>query len=143
LKEIFLNHNRTPSRLAREKATLQAMIEIYCRAHHGSIHHGYCQQLLDYALDRLVHCRFGKHKPTCAKCAVHCFKPYYRQQVREVMRYAGPSMLRYALGVAIRHLWLLVKPESPRVKQIRAQKIEIETQHKDAQGGSFSHSAII
>jgi len=77
---------------------------------------------------RLERCQFMPEKPVCAKCPVHCYKPYYRQQVREVMRYAGPSMLRYALGVAIRHLWLLVKPESPRVKQIRAQKIEIETQ---------------
>lgn len=101
LKEIFLNHNRTPSRLTREKATLQAMIEIYCRAHHGSIHHGYCQQLLDYALDRLVHCRFSKHKPTCAKCPVHCYKPEMREQIRTVMRYAGPRMIW-------RHPWLTI-----------------------------------
>ncbi len=63
-------------------------------------------------------------KPVCAKCPVHCYQPRYRQQVREVMRYAGPRMLTQAPAVAMRHLWLLVKPDSPRVKQIRTRKQE-------------------
>jgi len=116
--------------LNAEKETISLMLALYCRDKHGR-KEGLCEECRElelYAYQRLERCQFMPEKPVCAKCPVHCYKPYYRQQVREVMRYAGPSMLRYALGVAIRHLWLLVKPESPRVKQIRAQKIEIETQ---------------
>ena len=116
--------------LKDEKETISLMIALYCHDKHDQ-KEGLCQdcrQLEAYAHQRLEHCQFMPEKPVCARCPVHCYKPQYRQQVREVMRYAGPRMLTRAPGAAIRHLWLLMKPDSKRVKQIRARKGEIETQ---------------
>jgi len=110
--------------ILQEQQTVSKMIRLYCRARHqpkGELC-AECEQLRAYALLRIERCAFQPDKPTCGKCPVHCYKPHYRQQVREVMRYAGPRMLTRAPGAAFRHLWLLVKPESPRVKQIRAKK---------------------
>lgn len=117
--------------LKAEKETISLMLALYCRDKHGH-KEGLCEQcsqLEVYAHQRLERCQFMPEKPVCAKCPVHCYKPYYRQQVREVMRYAGPRMLTRAPGTAIRHLWLLVKPDSPRVRQIRARKMEINKHH--------------
>ena len=64
-----------------------------------------CQALLDYAIQRLEHCRFGKDKPSCTRCPVHCYKPAMREQIRQVMRYSGPRMLLHDPILAIGHLW--------------------------------------
>lgn len=83
-------------RMARESKTIEAMINIYCRDHHGSQDElcSECRELLGYARWRLEKCPFQENKTTCAKCPVHCYKPVMREQVRVVMRYAGPRMLR-------------------------------------------------
>lgn len=82
-------------RLRREDQTIAAMIQCYCRGRHGPGQNlcPECQGLLDYARQRLARCRFGAEKPTCAKCPVHCYQPRRREQIRAVMRYAGPRML--------------------------------------------------
>lgn len=94
-------------RLRRERRTIQAMIEIYCREQHrlpdGNLCAD-CQELEDYALGRLARCPFAENKPVCARCAVHCYRPEMRQRVREVMRYAGPRMLLRHPLLAVRHL---------------------------------------
>ena len=64
-----------------------------------------CQALLDYAHQRLEHCKFGEDKPSCTRCPVHCYKPAMREQIRQVMRYSGPRMLLHDPIMAIRHLW--------------------------------------
>jgi len=70
------------------------MVGIYCTAHHQ---HGSlcteCSTFLDYAEVRLDKCPYGEEKPTCANCPVHCYKTQYREQARQIMRYAGPRML--------------------------------------------------
>jgi hypothetical protein len=83
------------SRLARERRTMEAMIKIYCRSHHksGARWCAECQGLLDYATVRLDRCRFGVAKPTCASCPVHCYQRARREQVKAVMRHAGPRMV--------------------------------------------------
>ena len=92
-------------RLAREWQTMGVMIRCYCRAHHGSDTAlcPDCRQLLDYAGLRLERCRFGAAKPACANCPVHCYLPKRREQIREVMRYAGPRMLWRHPLLAILH----------------------------------------
>jgi len=92
-------------RLRREWRTLELMVGIYCRDQH---HEGLCpecQALLDYAAVRLERCRFGVEKPTCARCPVHCYQKQRRDQVRAVMRYAGPRMLWEHPVLSLRH-WL-------------------------------------
>jgi hypothetical protein len=81
-------------RLRREHATLVCMTRIYCAHHHGGSG-GLCPQcegLMHYAEARLAKCPYGKDKPTCANCPIHCYKPEPREQVREIMRFAGPRM---------------------------------------------------
>ena len=97
----------TDARLAREWKTMSAMVRIYCRGHH---HHADalcpdCRQFLDYAGVRLERCRFGREKPTCANCPVHCYQRDRREQARVVMRYAGPRMLWKHPVLSLRH-WL-------------------------------------
>ncbi len=82
-------------RLARERATMAAMMALYCRDHHGT-RSGCCDDcshLLDYASRRLATCPFGEEKPACSHCLVHCYSASQRERVRDVMRYAGPRML--------------------------------------------------
>ena len=85
----------TGPRLAREQATMAAMVALYCRDHHGTRNGSCddCAQLLDYARRRLATCPFGEEKPACNNCQVHCYSASQRERVRVVMRYAGPRML--------------------------------------------------
>lgn len=101
-------------RLAREWQTIEMMIQIYCRDHHqqGELCQE-CQSLLDYASVRLDRCQFGAEKPTCAKCPVHCYQKVRREQVRVVMRYAGPRMLWEHPLLSLRH-WLDGLRSAPR-----------------------------
>jgi hypothetical protein len=94
-------------RLAREWQTLVAMVGCYCRDHHaaGASLCPECRGLLDYAAVRLERCRFGVEKPVCAKCPVHCYERTRREQIKAVMRYAGPRMLWRHPILSLRH-WL-------------------------------------
>lgn len=90
----------TTPRLQREHLTMQRMVEIYCRDHHGAAEPcGECSAFLDYAERRLEKCPYGERKPTCAKCPIHCYKRAQREQAQAIMRYAGPRM-------TFRHPWL-------------------------------------
>ena len=103
-------------RLNREWKTMEAMIQIHCRDHHGScaIVCSECQRLLDYANMRLERCRFGEEKPTCAKCPVHCYQRNRREQVKAMMRYAGPRMLWEHPVMSLRH-WLDGFRNAPKI----------------------------
>lgn len=111
--------------LKREADAIVAMIEIYCKAHHGQRFDSdgrrvlcpECQQLADYARKRLSCCPFGADKPVCAKCKIHCYKPEERQKICEVMRFSGPKIMFSHPVLAMEHIWksLTVKaPEKPR-----------------------------
>lgn len=92
-------------RIARELRTIAAMVEMYCRDHHGTKGNicDDCAELLVYAEKRLEKCPYHEDKPVCNKCPIHCYKPNRREQVRVVMRYAGPRMLWRHPVLAIRH----------------------------------------
>ena len=94
-------------RLARERQTIAAMIGCYCEGHHhvNTALCPDCRGLLDYAAVRLERCRFGVEKPICVKCPVHCYQRARREQVKAVMRYAGPRMLWRHPILSLRH-WL-------------------------------------
>lgn len=113
--------NRLPPRLASELATIEAMIGIYCRARHQGGAHPCpdCRELLAYAGKRLAGCPFQEGKPTCGNCAVHCYAPRFREQVRAVMRYAGPRMIWRHPLMAIRHM-LDSRRKAPALKQRRS-----------------------
>ncbi|NGZ13543.1 nitrous oxide-stimulated promoter family protein [Vibrio aestuarianus] len=93
-------------KLLTEFRTVKSMLEIYCQRHHD-MPQGLCdacQALLEYAEIRLDRCPYGQHKPTCNQCPIHCYKPEPKEQMRLVMRYAGPRMLLPHPILAIRHL---------------------------------------
>jgi hypothetical protein len=92
--------------MKRERRTVAAMVQLYCRDQHatqGALCDD-CQKLLEYAMLRLDRCVFASNKPTCARCPVHCYKPVFRDRIREVMRYAGPRMLLRHPALAVAHL---------------------------------------
>lgn len=91
-------------RLAREKATVAAMIKLYCSKHHGSKLCVECEQLIDYACTRVDRCVYGGSKPVCGSCQIHCYKPDMREQICKVMRFSGPRMLLQHPIMAVMHL---------------------------------------
>ncbi len=101
-----MNATRQERRIEREKRTVEVMIGMYCRAHHGSSAAlcADCSALLDYALARIERCPFLVKKPPCSSCPVHCYKPEMREQIRAVMRHAGPRMLLSHPVLAVAHL---------------------------------------
>jgi hypothetical protein len=104
--------------MVRERKTVEAMIRLYCDDHHrgkGALD-AQCEDLLEYALERLEGCPFQENKPTCARCRVHCYRPEMRERIRSVMRYAGPRMLfRYPV-LALLHLLDRVTTKSARLR---------------------------
>ena len=109
MKTVAFRTDKRFIRRARELRTIVAMLRLYCRAHHAPVDAadglcGDCRTLRDYAEKRLKSCPFGDAKPTCAKCLVHCYSAERREQVRVVMRWAGPRMLRFHPILGIRHL---------------------------------------
>ena len=92
-------------RLKRERHTIQAMINIYCRENHHppELLCIECQELYAYAMQRIEKCPFQAEKPACSKCPIHCYKPNMREKVRCVMRYSGPRMLIYHPILTILH----------------------------------------
>jgi hypothetical protein len=120
-----------PQRLAREYRTIAVMIDTYCRAHHHASGGACasCTDLLDYAGRRLHRCPFRDKKPTCAKCAVHCYSDERRQQVKTVMRYAGPRVMWAHPMLALAHVrdgWRPV-PHLPKPRSGACRGATLET----------------
>ena len=89
----------------REQEVVAHMIGVYCRGVHHTRGEDLCPQcraLLDYAVQRSQ--RFMAEKTFCSNCRVHCYRPEMREEVRRVMRYAGPRMLLSHPVMAIRHV---------------------------------------
>ncbi len=108
------------ARLERERRTVDAMIRLYCRDHHAggpALCEG-CEALRCYADARLTRCVFKAEKPTCAACPVHCYRPDMREQVKVVMRYAGPRMILSNPALAIRHM-IDARREVPEIPRRR------------------------
>jgi len=116
----------TSARQIREFKTISAMLLMYCKAHHAP--HGAalcpdCGELHDYAERRLERCVFGQAKPTCAKCTVHCYKPAMREQIRQVMIWAGPRMLWRHPVLAV---WHLIEGRRPAPKLTKREKSAVQ-----------------
>jgi predicted amidophosphoribosyltransferase len=114
------------SRMDNERRTIEAMVALYCHAHHGRKEGlcDACRDIVTYARRRLAHCPYQQDKPTCSRCPIHCYKPEPRATIREVMRYAGPRMFLHHPFLAIRHLRdrLRKTPQAPRKTPPAGQK---------------------
>ena len=93
-------------RISRERETVRKMIQLYCRENHESniILCNSCNDLYAYSDHRLIHCQFGSKKPACSKCPVHCYSKSRRENIKEVMRYAGPRMIYKHPYLAVMHI---------------------------------------
>ena len=111
-----LTDNATTPLTRRERKDLEVLAlftSVYCRTHqHGSrapllatapglqalsLHKSpvcpACAEFLAYAFERRLRCPL-EEKPACKHCPVHCYKPDYRDKVREIMRFSGKHLLR-------------------------------------------------
>ena len=89
------------------RKTVEAMIRLYCHDEHQTPAGlcPECAELQDYAGERLTRCPYQPGKTTCAKCPIHCYKPAMRDEIRAVMRYAGPRMITRHPLLALYHLF--------------------------------------
>lgn len=89
--------------ILEELQLVQVMIRLYYKKHEAvDISE---ERMLAYVEKRLLFCRFGEQKTTCQRCPVHCYQPRYRQQMKQIMRYAGPRMLVRHPLVTIKHAY--------------------------------------
>jgi hypothetical protein len=95
------------------------MLQIYCADKHAGAASlcTDCASLFAYAEQRLEKCPYGDDKPTCANCPIHCYHPRLREQIKEVMRYAGPRMIRRHPVLATLHLLEGRRPAPPPPKR--------------------------
>ncbi|EOY8505661.1 nitrous oxide-stimulated promoter family protein [Enterobacter cloacae] len=92
-------------RISREKKTIARMIALYEKqCPEASQEEGHYQVLNAYADKRLDKCVFGEEKPACKQCPVHCYQPARREEMKQIMRWAGPRMLWRHPILTVRHL---------------------------------------
>lgn len=91
------------------------MVALYCAGNHDAASRTEraccgepvcpaCKAVDAYAVLRTARCRQMHAKTSCEKCPHHCYRLQEREQIRQVMRYAGPRMLTKHPIAAIRHL---------------------------------------
>ncbi len=100
------------SKEKRDMRTLARFVTLFCRFHHtertpfdfnipgleGLLDTGIevcreCAKLLKYGLTMRLRCP-REPKPMCKKCPDPCYKPGYRETIREVMRFSGMYMVK-------------------------------------------------
>ncbi len=88
-EDAIVNQNQ------KDQHILEQFVHIHCRGKH-KIPNGKlcadCDDLLSYSLRRLQRCPQDP-KPACKHCEIHCYKPVYREKIRDVMRYSGKRLL--------------------------------------------------
>lgn len=104
----------------KEIETVDIMIGLYCRKKHKSKKDELCQEckdLSEYCHYRLSLCPWKEEeKPFCSNCPIHCYKPEYKQKIREVMRFSGPRMIFHRPILAIKHI-VASKSEKKRMQK--------------------------
>ena len=97
-------------RQQKDLRILISFVALFCRSRHGGLRSvplepevaplsgkpqlfcPECVDLVGYAAKRLNNCPL-KPKPSCKKCHVHCYRPDYRQKIREIMAWSGKRLL--------------------------------------------------
>jgi hypothetical protein len=82
------------------------MIHFYCMKVHLTKNGlcDSCKDLNDYAQLRLIKCPYGKGKPVCSNCKIHCYKKDYKERIKEVMRFSGPKMIYHKPIAGIKYI---------------------------------------
>lgn len=112
-----MNEIQIEKKRSKEKQTVGAMIEIYCRGVHGTKRGELCEEcagLREYAFLRTEKCPFMETKTFCSACKVHCYTKEMQERIRSVMRYAGPRMLFVHPVLAVRHVWVTIRAKQQK-----------------------------
>jgi hypothetical protein len=112
-------------KIRRDIRVLADLTEVYCRKKHAGVKRtpivakgkleNYadalnvslcpeCMKLVLHGTIMRIKCPMGP-KPVCKYCPDHCYHPKYRNQIREVMRFAWRHLLlRGRIDLVLRHL---------------------------------------
>lgn len=115
-------------RISREKLTIRRMIALYqhrCPQAQDVVGTHF-QALYEYASKRLDRCVFGEEKPACRQCPIHCYQPARREEMKKIMRWAGPRMLWIHPILTVRHLIDDRRPVPPIPEKYRSKKQQPE-----------------
>jgi len=102
-----MNTQQLQEKREQEQKIVNIMIQLYCNGNHGTKRGmlcDCCKELTDYANARTDHCPHMATKTFCSNCKTHCYKPTMREEIRKVMRWAGPRMIFSHPVLAIRHV---------------------------------------
>ena len=93
-------------RIQEEKQFFSHMVHYFCKWSQGSeqICLG-CEQLLEYAYDRLDRCPYGSRKPTCFRCTSSCFRADMRKRKEDVVRTTLAKMVFLHPVLLFKHIW--------------------------------------
>lgn len=81
----------------KDRRTLEAMGQIYCKAHHEGVEKdasGLCEEcrgVVEATLARTAVCPF-EHEGNCQDCSLHCQRGEAQQKIKALMSYAAPRM---------------------------------------------------
>ena len=114
MKSLAAKETELTRKEIKDLRVLAQFTSVYCRVHHPDQEklpleqdvsgvsalkvHKYpvcdeCREFLYYAIERRLRCPLDP-RPICKHCPVHCYKPDYRQKVREVMRFSGKYLMK-------------------------------------------------
>ena len=96
----------TERKRARESRVVHEMIALFRRGVHHTAKGSLCPECeaLDaYAQKRIARCPFMRTKTFCSVCSVHCYAPKQQEEIRQVMRYAGPRILFHHPAMCMHH----------------------------------------
>lgn len=107
-------------RIQREKLTIKKMIALYQRSCSDALPEPeHYQALYHFAEKRLDKCVFGEHKPACKRCPVHCYPYVKREEMKQIMRWAGPRMIWRHPLLTVCHLVDDKRPVPPLPEKYR------------------------
>ncbi|MBI2831501.1 MAG: nitrous oxide-stimulated promoter family protein [Chloroflexi bacterium] len=112
MSELF---NRINDRVAKDMGTVADFVAIFCKEKHDGAKEPFpikderlrevlekkdlvlcpeCSKLLQHAVVKLLLCPQDP-KPMCKKCTIHCYAPWYRERIREVMKFSGMYLIKH------------------------------------------------
>ena len=107
-----MNNNEIERKRSHEIKILKTMCAIYCHGNHntkGDNLCNHCCELFEYAMERTNKCPFIETKTFCSACKIHCYRMDRQEQIRLVMKYAGPRILFTNPLQAFKHMTITIK----------------------------------
>ena len=121
----LLDAEKTVRQKKRDIRILAQFVQVFCRENHLSPKKSFeyrhldsgrylpnavmlceeCHDLLTHGLTKLLLCPHDP-KPMCKKCTTHCYRPGYREQVRQVMRFSGMYLIKHGRLDLLAHYFL-------------------------------------